>query len=194
MTPRMLTPNDDMNGQYSHLVARGKEGVEIAGVYSTLNLAGARIPNGRLIALTGSGVEKMLLAGASVPHGVNLERMTGKRLYGQGLSTRALDMGDFSDYIDLSFARVDGTLDLTYLGYTPLLMNLRDSWIDVLDFGHDANRKFGELDMRGARIGAVKGYFPAEYRAIRINEETAVPEDWQERLDSYEAYLDSLKR
>ncbi|MBI4015682.1 MAG: hypothetical protein HY362_03110 [Candidatus Aenigmarchaeota archaeon] len=188
VVPFRIVPNTPGGlGVYVNSSIDNPDGAEISGEFSTLLLPNIRVESGSVYAVEGTKAISMLLTG-HVPKGVDLTEMyIEKELAAQGLGTYYLKVGDVSDHIDVSWAKM-GTLDLTLSTYCPSL-DMRRGIFDTLDFGYDVNRKVRGLDLRSTTIKNVEGVLPADTSDIQMDKNTNVPENLRAYLKRMSAVI-----
>lgn len=186
--PKLITPDEHGVGIYNQLTVRRDAGALIIGEYDFLNLAGAHVYKGPLVAKRGSKAKLALFSGAYVPEGIDLAYMDTGYLHAQGVYTGKLTLPRATNKTDLTSSKI-GKLRIP--GFRMSDFRLTAAYIDCLDFGFNPNRKldYFEID-EDCTIIEVKGPYP-EVRDLRLGENINVPPEFRAYLDNVDEYLRS---
>lgn len=181
--PIVLIGENDI-GAYSNLTVRSKAGVRIRGEYSFLNLSGARISAGPLIAEYGSRADNVLLSGAYIPEEVDLSGLEAQGFYAQGMEAGRLVVCGFWKEVDLSWSKIG---ELNVQGIPAIRLNLRDGTFNSLILG--SHTKLRGMDLRGTVARRVYNQ-PADIDELLFDEETRVPQDLAKYLIMHQRFLE----
>jgi hypothetical protein len=178
----VIEPDENHMGNYGNRTIEATI-AKIVGKYDVLNLAGALVPYGTIIAENGSEANTVILSGARVRDAIDLTYMPCGRFYGQAIFSGDVLLGRVRELVDVSASKINGELFLEYTSNGVDLI-MRDGILKRVLFAHNADRTFGVVDVRGTRISDYERDLPASIDELIFDKDTTVPPKLEEHLRS----------